>query len=316
MPDMDALWEARTSSDWLEAYEHASGTLYKPRMTLYDLFRFFMDGELMSPNVQLSPLQLRLLLHPLISLANHLRQFLSCYSGGTSNRKGSRPMTQMATRTRLEEVQSLLKQWYDLAGRCSGNWTDGSTTTCANLILYHHCYLNTIISVPEIERLARSEIGPDPFRSSSWLEVACTEDAEEIFFHCGQILRLVRSMPESVRPPWWPASVYRVALTSWMTSMANLKARCLLSSLGRDSNQPFAIDNLTLEHPALMRYLKTGEGRPMLSKRDGTLVSLEVPQEILTYCVDMLNDELTTSFKDGIRSKLAKLAERWKIWKF
>ena len=315
MPDMDVLWRAKTSREWLEGYERVNGTPYKPRMALCDLFRFFLDGSLGNPNVQLSPIQLRLLLHPLQSLTIHLRQFLRSFPEGSSNRKGSRAMNKSALRSRFEEVQSLLKQWYALARRCPGDLADDCVATSANLIVYHLISLNTVICLPETEKFASSEPGSDSLRHASWLQASCTENAEEIFFHCGQTLRFLRLIPEEVRPPWWPAAVYRAALASWMTSMANAEARNLLSSLSREANQHFALDSLAPEHPSLMRYLNSGEGQPMFTKGDGTMISLEEPRNILPYYVEMLSEQQTTSFKEGIQSKLARLAERWQHWK-
>lgn len=52
----------------------------------------------------------------------------------------------------------------------------------------------------------------------------------------------------------------------------------------------------------------------MFSKRDGAMVSLEVPHNILVHCVELLDEAPTTRFKDGIQSKLGRLAERWKDW--
>ena len=317
MPDMDVLWRAKTSQEWLKLYERANGASHKPRMTLCDLFRFFLDGGLSNPNVQLSPLQLRLLLHPLQSLTIHLRQFLRCYPEESNGRKGSwsYSINQTALRSRFEEIQSLLKQWYVLARRCPGDRSEDSAATFASLINYHLISLNAVISIPEIEQYASSEVGTRSPQPPSGLRGSCTEHTEEVFLHCGQVLRLLRSTAENVRPPWWPAAVYRVALAAWMTSMANVKARNLLSSLSRESNEPFALDSFTPEHPALVRYLNTGEGQPMLTKPHGVMVSLWEPQNILSHCVAFLGEEQTTSFKEGIQSKLARLTERWQSWK-
>lgn len=315
MPDMDSLWRAKTSADWLKVYERANGASYKPRMTLSDLFCFFLDGGLAKSNVQLSPIQLRLLLHPLQSLTIHLRQFLGCYPEESSSRKGSYAMSKPALHSRFEEVQSLLKQWYGLIRRTPAEWAEDCAATSANLIIYHLISLNAIISLPEIEQFASTEFGSRSARPSSWLQGSCTEHAEEILFHCGQIFRLLRSTSESLRPPWWPAAVYRAALACWMTSMANAKARDLLSSLSREANQPLSLDRLGPEHPSVLSFLNTGEGQPMFTKSDGTMISLGEPQNILTHCAEMLSEEQTTSFKEGIQSKIARLAERWQSWK-
>ena len=314
VPDTDLLWRAKSSFEWLELCERANGISYKPRMTLCNLFSFFLDGGLGNPNVQLSPIQLRLLLHPLQSLTIHLCQFQKCFPDGNSNRKGSHALNKSVLRTRFEEVQSMLKQWYALARRYPGHSADECAATCANWIIYHLIHLNTLICLPEIELFASSEPGSESLRPSSWLQASCTENPEEILFHCGQILRLLRSMPESVQPPWWPAAIYRAALASWMTSMANAKSRSLLSSLRMEANQPLALDNIAPEHPSVTRYLDSGEGQPMFTKRDGTTLSLEDPQNILTHCVEMLNEAQTTHFREGIQSKLARLVERWQSW--
>ncbi|KAL9127135.1 MAG: hypothetical protein Q9217_003925 [Psora testacea] len=316
MPDMDLLWQAKSSNEWLKAYERTNGASNKPRMTLRDLFRFFLDGGLSKPNVQLLPIQLKLLLHPLQSLTIHLRQFLRCYPEESSGRKGDYAISKSALRSRFEEIQSLLKQWYALVRRCSPERAEDCAVTSANLIIYHLISLNAVICLSEIEQFASSETGSKSPRSSSSLRGNYTEHTEEVFFHCGQVLRLVRLTAESMRPPWWPAAVYRAALASWAVSMASAKSRSLLSSLSREANQPFAIDTLAPEHASVMRYLSSGDGQPMFTKTDGTMISLGEPRHILNHCVEFLGEEPATSFKEGIQSKLARLAGRWQSWKY
>lgn len=176
--------------------------------------------------------------------------------------------------------------------------------------MYHLISLNTIICFAEIERLARRDRAQDVFRGFNWLQMCCIEQAEEIFFHCGQILRLIRSMPNAMRPPWWAAAVYRVALTSWVNCIASADALFRIDRSTYDN--PFAIDALAPDHPAILRYLKFREGMPMLSKREGSAISLAVPGNILNHCVEILQEESTTRFAAGIKSKLERMAERWK----
>ena len=233
MPDCDQLWEADCSGEWLRVYDRTNGAPDKPRMSIRDLFRFFMDGELANPNAYLSPTQLRLLLHPIQSLVIHLQQILSCIPDGNGNRKAPQAMTKAKTLVRLEEARSLLAQWYSLASRCSRNMTHPGPTMHANLIIYHLINLNTLCCLPEIETVARREAKLAQFQPRPTLKLDCGEDAEQIFFHSGQVYRLLRLMREDVRPPWWPAAVYRAALAAWMTSLTKAKARSLLSGLGQ-----------------------------------------------------------------------------------
>ena len=311
MPDCDQLWETDCSAEWQRNLDRATGSQDKPRMSIRDLFRFFMDGELANSNACLSLTQLRLLLHPIQSLVIHLQQILSCMPDGNGSRKAPQAMTKLKMLVRLEEVRSLLGHWYSLALRSSRYRTHCSSAMHANLIVYHLVNLNTLSCLPEIEMFARREAKMAQLQPHPFFKLDCAENAEQVFFHCGQILRLIRLMPEDVRPPWWPAAVYRAALTAWITSMTKARARTRLTSLGRDTYQPFAIDAMTPEDPILVQYLHTGEGQPMLSKGNGTMVSLEIPQNILVHCVESLSEKYTTRFHDAIRNKLIKLMERW-----
>ena len=316
MPDCDQSWAAVCSAEWLRTFDQANGSPDRPRMSIRDLFRFFMDGELANPNACLSPTQLRLLLHPIQSMVIHLQQILSCMPARNSTQKAPQAMTKSKTLVRLEEVRSLLGHWYSLASRSSRHMTHCGPAMHANLIIYHLVNLNSLGRLPEIEMFARREPKMAQHQPRPVLKLDCTENAEQVFFHCGQILRLLRLMPEDVRPPWWPAAVYRAALFAWITSMNKAIARSLLSSRSRDAYQPFAIDSVTPENPTLVKFLHTGEGQPMLSKRNGTMVSLEIPQNILVHWVEFLSEKCTTRFQDAIRSKLITLMERWKEWKF
>ena len=315
MPDSDQLWEADCSAEWQRIFDRTTGSQDQPRMSIRDLFRFFMDGELANPNACLSPMHLRLLLHPIQSLVIHLQQILSCIPDGNGTRKALQAVTKSKTLVRLEEVRSLLGHWYSLASRSSRHMTHRSPAINANLIIYHLIDLNTLIYLPEIEIFARREAKPAQLQSHPILTLDCAENAEQVFFHCGQIFRLIRLMPEDVRPPWWPAAVYRAALAAWTTSMTKARAQSLLKSLGQDTYQPFAIDAVTPEDSTLVKYLHTGEGQPMLSKRNGTMVSLEIPQNVLVHSVELLSEKCTTRFQDAIRNKLATFMERWKDWK-
>lgn len=312
MPDAELLWQAKSAHDWLKSYQQVYGTSPTQPPSLRDLFRRFIDGELVNEHAELSPTQLRLLLHPLQSLVCHLRQFLSCFSEGSNYCKASQAVTKSATRARLEEIQCLLQQWYALSRRGFENNVNPCPAARANIVMYHLISLNTMTCFPEIERLARCEV-PQPPLSQSWRRLNSGEEVEEVLFHCGQILRVIRSMPERVRPPWWAAAVYRVALILWANSMANAEMRLTTSeSVPAVGDGPFAIDSLPPDHPTIVRYLKYREGLPMLSKPDGSMVSLEVPEIVLTYCIEFIEEDSTMRFTAGIQSKLVSLAERWK----
>ncbi|KAL2350348.1 hypothetical protein BJ546DRAFT_925501 [Cryomyces antarcticus] len=312
MPDLDILWHATTAEEWSRGFEEIYGStqpIIQNPPSLSDLFRRFMNGQSCEPRLGLSPTQLRLLLHPLQALVCHLHQCVSCFFDGGNHRQAQRLISQ------LEEAQNLLQQWYALSSRSEQKHNTFSPVTCANLVIYHLISLNTVTCFSELERLARGEVTHETFRQSFWARARCVEEAAQIWFHCGQVIRLVRLMPEQNKPPWWAAAIYRVALIMWATSIANNKTQTPSShkSIPPLDENNFAIDGLVPEHTSIVRYLRYREGVPMLSKRDGTVVSLTASQDVLGHCLDVLNEEESTMrMTEGIKARLARMFERWR----
>lgn len=146
-----------------------------------------------------------------------------------------------------------------------------------------------------------------------WARVRCVDEASQIWFHCGQTLRLVRSMPEANRPQWWAAAVYRVALIMWTTSIVNTDSSSPMSPDDELSlpDKPFAIDAVAPEHGSIVRYLKYREGVPVLSKLNGNMLPLTNPTDLLKHCLEILDGERATMrFTSGIKGRLARLIER------
>jgi hypothetical protein len=309
-PDAGTIWEAGSATDWLAAFEKVHGTSYSCPPSVRELFGRFVDGELPTQGQQLSPTQLRLLLHPLQAQVCQLRQFISCLPDGGSRAGASRGVSRAQTKARLEEISALLQHWYTLSQQCSANKKGPCWTTTANLIIYHLISLNAITSFKCIEQFARREVvarnGPN-----SWLQTRCIDQSEETIFHCGQVLRLINSMPNHVRPPWWAGAVYRVAITGWANSMANMGSR-FVNNGPNNANKPFPVDALVPEHESISRYLKYQEGVPMLSKGDGQLVPMDVPSNILNHCIDILDGDCGMRLTEGIKLKLRRFATSWK----
>ncbi|TKA82462.1 hypothetical protein B0A49_00062 [Cryomyces minteri] len=285
IPDLDMLWRATTAEEWSRGFEEVYGStqpVIQNPPSLSDLFRRFMNGQSCEP---------------------------SCFFDGGNHRQAQRLISQ------LEEAQNLLQQWYALSSRSEQKHNVFSPVTCANLVIYHLISLNTVTCFPELERLARGEVTHETFRQSFWARARCVEEAAQIWFHCGQVIRLVRLMPEQNKPPWWAAAVYRVALIMWATSIANNKTQTPSSHKPippLDENN-FAIDGLMPEDTSIVRYLRYKEGVPMLSKRDGTMVSLTASQDVLGHCLDVLNEEESTMrMTEGIEARLARMFERWR----
>ncbi|KAF2707405.1 hypothetical protein K504DRAFT_384511 [Pleomassaria siparia CBS 279.74] len=316
MPDTDSLWQAKTSTEWSNLFNQVHefsdgyssvGSGIRP-LSLRDLFRHFLDDEIIAHDLSLTPMHLRLLLHPLQTLVCQYCQLLSCFSDSTASRQRARAVTAASTRVRLEEVQALLQRWWDLAERYSK-----ANPICpmmqANFVMFHLISLNAVTNFPEIERFARREGVDGTYQQLPWIHKRCISDVHEAMFHAGQIIRLIRMSSRGVRSPWWPAAIYRAALVIWAdASTRNDSMSPNQQGQYQSPNGAFPIDGLLPDHPVMVRYLSRREGVPTLTKRDGTAVHLDHPYSVLAHCIEVIGEGVGTRFSDGIRGKLERLS--------
>lgn len=313
MPDSDSLWQAPNASEWSQVFNQVHefsngyssvGSGARP-VSLKELFRQFLDDEIVVQDVQevhLTPMHLRLLLHPLQTLVNQYCQLLSCFSDSVASRSRNRALTAASTRVRLEEVQALLGRWFDLAQRYLK-----TNPMCplmqAALVVFHLISMNAVTNFPEIERLARREGVDGTYQQMLWLHKKCISDVQEAVTHAGQVIRLVREMPRGIRPPWWPGAIYRASLVLWTDALTHND-----SVSPRQQGAAFSIDRLSADHPTVLRYLSRREGIPTLTTLEGTPVLLDNGFSVLSHCINVIDEGVATRFSDGIRSKLEKLA--------
>lgn len=320
LPGPELLWMSANADQWLAAMQSVYGCtanvnpqlLSTPSLSpsLYDLFQDFLHDNLSRRQSSLEPHQLRLLLHPLQSLLCHLRQMLSCFSDVLSTRRNtSRTVTKASTMLRMEEVQALLQKWYELSityYKANPNCSVSKT----NLVLYHLISLNAVTNFPEIERLARREGFDGSYWELSLRHKRCIYQREESVFHCGQVLRLIRTMPGDRRPTWWGAAVYRATLILWTDSISRLDPNFQKPD---DAGGPVAIDRVTPEDPAVIAYLWSGDGVPILSRTDGSVTSLDRPADVLAYAVKSIEEGVPCRLSDGIKRKLVALGSNWNM---
>lgn len=313
MPDSDGLWQAPNATEWSQIFNQVHefsngypsvGSGARPA-SLKELFRQFLDDEIIVQDLQeihLTPMHLRLLLHPLQTLVVQYCQLLSCFSDSVASRSRNRALTAASTRVRLEEVQALLGRWFDLAQRYLK-----TNSICplmqANLVMFHLISMNAVTNFPEIEKLARREGVDGTYQQMLWLHKKCISDVQEATTHAGQVLRLVREMSRGIRPPWWPGAIYRASLVLWTDALTHNE-----SAGPRQQGAAFSIDRLPADHQTILRYLSRREGIPTLTKLDGTPVPLDNGFSVLSHCIDVIDEGVATRFSDGIRSKLEKLA--------
>ncbi|PQE26564.1 transcription factor cmr1 protein [Rutstroemia sp. NJR-2017a BBW] len=316
MPGPECLWLAKDANEWATMVQQTyigtdwllnPSSLGTPPVgpSLCDLFRDMLCDNIERRYGQLSPLQLKLLLHPLHSSLCHLNQSLSCYSDVFSSRQGTRTMTKASNLLRLEEAQSLLQKWYDLCAYHSKS-DPNCPVTRANLVLYHLVSLNAVTSFPEIERLARKEDFDGTTAEILLRYKRCIYQPGEALFHCGQVIRLVTSMPKEGRPHWWSVAIYRATMILWLESVARRERH----TPGMEKSSIFPIDAVTPDDPSVRSYLWSGAGVPVLSRGDG-YVELHKPDDVLNHCISLLETGVTLRMLDGIRRKLQTFSRSW-----
>lgn len=274
-------------------------------MNLRDLFRHFLDDEILIRDVleiDLTAMHLRLLLQPLQGLVYQYCQLLYCFRDSMISRSRNRALTAASIRVRLEEAQALLGRWYDLAKR-HAKTDQECLLTKANFVIFHLISMNAVTNFSEIERLARRE----GVHGSIQQEIpnGCLLDVKEAVIHAGQVLRLVREMPQGLRPLWWPGAIYRAALVLWTGSPT-----CHESLESQSPMAVFSIDELPMDHHVVQGYLSRKEGIPTMTKRDRTPVPLNNAVAVLFHCIDVIDEGVATRLSEGIREKLEKLARQ------
>ncbi|KAI1778019.1 hypothetical protein F4818DRAFT_282470 [Hypoxylon cercidicola] len=317
LPGPELLWMSANADQWSAGIQSVYGNtvnvnpqlLSNTSMTpsLRDLFQDFLHDNLSRRRGSLTPHQMRLLLHPLQSYLYNVRQMLSCFSDVTTPRRpDDRAITKELFQARLGEAQALLQTWYELTLDYF-NANPNCPTTRTNLVLYHLISLNAVTNFPEIEKLARREGFDGSYWDLSLRHSRCIRHREEAIFRCGQVYRLIRSMPLDRRPSWWSAAIYRVTLILWTDSISRMDP----NFQERDNpGSPVAIDQVTPEDPSIIQYIWKGEGVPVLTQRDGTR-SLDVPNDLLEYAIKTLEDGHSSRLSDGIKRKLIKLGKNW-----
>ncbi|KAI9662808.1 MAG: hypothetical protein M1821_007854 [Bathelium mastoideum] len=308
MPSPDSLWQSTSANDWHSLYEKYGPTAQLGGLN--DLFKQFMEDGLLHQAPNLSAIHLRLLLHPLQGLCSHLGQFLQFFSNN-SPVATSRLVTSSASRSQLDEVRYLLQQWYVLYTNSSVSCSQDPAVSTA-LVMYHLMSLGTRVNLPEIEEFLRQTPLTEPFRRNFNLKMRSMEYAEELFFHCGQVLRLLCLLRRSSRPIWWPAAIYRVALICFITSAARLGHQFGTAAPPTGTDEPaVSLNTLPPDDPTVTHYLRAREGTAVITRRNGNLAALDSPDTVLRHCVDVLDEDLATRLAEGIRNRLARLLERW-----
>jgi hypothetical protein len=309
MPDMDSLWHSRTVDEWAQQYTSSPSDASDKPYSLKEMFKLFLNDDIATKNIQLTPMHLRLLLHPLQSQVHQYRDLMSCFPDNHNSRRSSRALTNASAGVRFGEAQDLLERWYSLAQRYLTS--HGSCAMMkANLVMYHLICLNAATNFPEIEKYARERRCVDPSPYPAWIENTCIPYVHDAIVHAGQVLGIVKAMAPDVRPPWWPGAIYRASLVLWLESLVQTSVTTIQQHGFANDMGQFCVDNLPLDHSVINRYQSRGGGVPCLTAKDGNLIRINDELNVMNVCIDLIDQGVATRFSDGIRAKLQRLVMR------
>ncbi|KIV91822.1 hypothetical protein PV10_06319 [Exophiala mesophila] len=312
LPCDEKLWLAPCAAKWMErlgelgisSVEAAAAMLEGPQPTLRDLLVRLSATRAGATATVIHPSHLRLLLYPLQLLVVELRQFWALFGSENDNPTFPLPLLQTSSSLRAEELERLLHRWMDLAESVQPEGVRSVALMKSTMILYHLVFLNLLTSLTSLEAIARGEGHLSAANNvSRWLR-----GPEPILVHCGQVLSLTADIDKKLRPNWWAAAIYRVAITMWAYGA---------SGGGGDEQHmsqqhaPEIVLNTTNYRDRLISdYLRTHSGRPYLRNRVGNLVSLSDTAGVLQVCIEALEPgPRMCRFTEGCLRRLEAVAK-------
>ncbi|KAI9664022.1 MAG: hypothetical protein M1821_007513 [Bathelium mastoideum] len=315
-------WEnVRSTNDILAAYTKLSenfGSAGKETSvpTFHDLFQKFLERDISRKKTRLTPQQLKALLHGIQCLASHLYECLVNFFDYGPRFYLAHKTTDFGTKALLHELQSLLDQWYAIYHYSIGAFDAQDPSMIRTLLLWHLMSVRVRISFEHLETLARAEPSRNFFQNMSHVQDQLRKERRSTNFHCGQIIKLVRTLPQDKKPAWWAAAVYRAIIFLWSTSWAYIGTRPSSSSNSGTWDYPndptLPIDCVNSNDEILTRYLREGQGVPVLTTQTGDSVRLEAPDNILAFGLTFLDEQGDhMRLVEGIKSRLMRLRERW-----
>ncbi|KAK5204124.1 hypothetical protein LTR47_003711 [Exophiala xenobiotica] len=290
LPDGDDLWLAADASTWFHFWKTAYGpeagtsTPFVPAKTsLPELFQSLLDDKLENWKPRLQILHLRLLLYPIHIITAQMCELMLCVSEKEPLRF-SQTACLPSSNVRFEEIKTLLQTWWSVFRGLEENTTRQTAQRQVTEILYHLLNLKLAVSWSHVEQFSRAYIRQP--RPTQGLPAIALRRPREAVFHCGQIMRILHNMDVEIRPLWWPAALYRVAIILWTLSMSHTIERP--ERTDPDTVSDIAIDRCPPEAPIWQTFLRFYRGRPCLTADDGVLQPIDDATTVLRVCSDLL----------------------------
>ncbi|KAK4935611.1 hypothetical protein LTR10_023372 [Elasticomyces elasticus] len=315
IPEADDLWLANDPIEWWklrqgqETSEFGEPQRASPRQqSLRELFRSLLEDRTVHWQGTVGVLHMRLLLYPIHILICHLCETFLCEPNRVLTRSSSHNF-RTSSILRLEEIRSLLRTWNDFMRTLVPTGTRGQALKNLTMIIYHLLNLNMVVSFVQVERYAQVRDGHG-FHETSGNIQSWIRSPQEAMFHCGQTLRIIRETASELRPLWWPAAVYRVAIILWAVSTTSTTRE---TRSDKDFYPPsdIIIDITPPEDEAWQFFLKYDRGKPQLSGGNGKRVSMDDPQQVLQVCVELLKtDSSVTPYGMTMARKLENVLKQ------
>lgn len=270
----------------------------------------------------------------------------SSSSSSTSQQgtQGSREAT--STANQLIEIQAWLGRWHTLVKKYLTT-NAVCPAIQASLVLFHIISLNTMINFPAVEADVRGENrnGAGEKQSLSAFRHPHAQNLggssfgiRQIAHHCEQILSLVRAMDRNVRPSWWPGAIYRACLIMWTIQSAydrgegkmdeilmmafgaangvatraatgsneaadvSLASLSSLSSSSSSAGEFFAHSNHSFASGGQDNDVAGNPSFPV-----GVLPGMQNAKEVISRCVEIIEEGAPTRLAEGIVAKLKRL---------
>ncbi|BCS30691.1 uncharacterized protein APUU_80994S [Aspergillus puulaauensis] len=312
LPEADDLWLASDAATWArlkgntqELRFRTTEFLQQAPPSLRELFKSLLDHTIDDWQDRLGILQMRLLLYPIHILVCQLCETFLCFPRGLLTTSSfPRHPCQTSSTLQLEEIMLLLRTWQNIFNRLPTRNTREGAFKNLTLLLYHLLSLKICSSFTNIERysLDNTELIT---RQESHITESCVRAPQEAIFHCGQVIRITRETESPLRPLWWPAAIYRVAMILWYISKNQ-------GSLINCSGQPdIHIDVLPPTDGAWQLFLKYDIGTPRLASTKGSYIALQDTKQVLNKCTELLRtDPPITSYAETLALKLGNLASQ------
>ncbi|KFY16146.1 hypothetical protein V491_05433 [Pseudogymnoascus sp. VKM F-3775] len=289
--DNEVQW-ANLVSEWAKD-EQATTKLHPPSLTTFHYL--FLRHDFFHLQLSVTPLQLRLLLCTIqaqVTQYSQSHRFVALEERFMSSTAlvGCGDFMQLHQQ---EEFENMLVKWNILAERVFAPQSNSELkVTC--LLVSQLVWLELSICFDDVQLIAGKEgykIGRLYLpQLQQWAQ---TSSARKAIACAGNVMKILQTSGDDLRPVWWPVAVSRVAMVMWCYSVGLYLSTG--STAGVDDSVLSRVPLISLNDPEKDfdprgRLLQPGEGIPCIQDSHGTLFPLHKVPELFDHCIQILED--------------------------